>query len=95
MAYAADEKLLESLFMQILTEKANMLKKHLKDTNSHLVICANIEPNVAIFKLYNTNEEDSLKLQYTISNLGDLEDQLYQLWVQLNYLLREHFPYQA
>ena len=70
-----------------------MLKKHLKDNKSSLVICANIGPNVAMFKLYNTHEEDSLKLQYTISNLGDLEDQLYQLWVQLNYLLKEHLPY--
>ena len=89
------KKLSESFFMQILTEKANMLKKHLKDTNSSLVMCANIGPNVATFKLYNTNEEDSLKLRYTISNLGDVGDQLYQLWVQLNYLLQEHYPYQA
>ena len=62
MAYAADEKFPESFFVQILTEKANMLKKHLKDTNSSLAMCANIGPNVAIFKLYNTNKEDSLKL---------------------------------
>ena len=95
MAYAADEKLPETLFVKILTEKANMLKKHLKDTNSSLVICANIGPIVAIFKLYNTKEEDYLKLCYTISNLGDLKDQLYQLWVQLNYLLREHYLYQT
>ena len=62
MAYAADEKLPETFFVKTLMEKANMLKKHLKDTNSSLVICANIGPNVATFKLYNTQEEDSLKL---------------------------------
>ena len=95
MAYAADNKLPETFFVKTLTEKANMLKKHLKDTNSSLVICANIGPNVATFKLSNTKEEDSLKLCYTISNLGDLEDQLYQLWVQLNYLLKEHYPYKS
>ena len=95
MAYAADEKLPETFFVKTLMEKANMLKKHLKNTNSSLVICANIGPNVATFKLYNTQEEDSLKLCYNISNLGDLEDQLYQLWVQLNYLLKEHYPYRA
>ena len=92
MAYAADEKLPETFFVKTLREKASMLKKHLKDTNSSLVICANIGPNVATFKLYKAQEEDSLKLHYTISNLGDLEDQLYQLWVQLNYLLKEHYP---
>ena len=95
MAYAADEKLPETFSVKTLTEKANMLKKHLKDTNSSLVISANIGPNVATFKLYNTKEEDSLKLCYTISNLGDFEDQLYQLWVQLNYILKENYPYKA
>ena len=30
MAYAVDEKLPESFFVQILTERANTLKKHLK-----------------------------------------------------------------
>ena len=96
MAYSADEKLPKTLFVNILTEKANMLKKHLKDTKSTLIICANIGPNMATFKLYNTKEEeDSLKLHYTISNLGDLGEQLYQLWVQINYLLREHYPYRS
>ena len=54
MAYAVDEKIPEALFVQLLTEKANMLKKHLKDTHSSLVMCVNIGPNVATFKLYNT-----------------------------------------
>ena len=53
---------------------------------------ANIGLNVAIFKLYNTLEEDSLKLRYTITNLGDFKEQLYQLWVQLNYLIWEYCP---
>ena len=30
MAYAPDEKLPETLFVKILIEKANMLKKHLR-----------------------------------------------------------------
>ena len=93
MAYAADEKMPKTLFVQLLTEKANMLKQHLKDTKSNLVMCANIGPNMATFKLYNTMEEDSLKLHATISNLGDIGEQLYLLWIQLNYLLREHCPY--
>ena len=95
MAYAPDKKLPEAFFVKILMEKANMLKKHLKDTKSSLVICAIIRPNVATFKLYNTKEEDSLKLHYTISNLGDLGDQMYQLCVQINYLLWEHCPYKT
>ena len=84
----------ENLFVQLLTDKANMLKKHLKPTQSDLVICANIGPNMATFKLFNIKEEDSLKLYITISNLEDIDKQLYQFWVQLNYLLKEYCPLQ-
>ena len=82
MAYAADEKMPKDLFVQLLLEKANMLRKHLKD----------IGPNMATFILYNTKEEDSLKLHATISNLGDIREQLYQLWIQLKYLLCKYLP---
>ena len=87
MAYAPDEKMPKDLFIQLLLEKANMLRQHLKDTHSSLVMCGNIGPNMATFQLYNTKEEDSMKLQATISNLGDIGEQLYQSWVQLKYLL--------
>ena len=90
MSYTVSDKLPETFFMETLTEKAEMLKKHLKDTNSNLVICTNIGPNMATFKFFKPQEEDSLKLNYTFSNLGDLKEQLYQLWVQLNYVLKEN-----
>ena len=92
MPYAVDKKMPEALFVQLLTDKANMLKKHLKDTKSNLRLCANIGPNMATIKLYNIKEEDSQKLHITISNLGDIDEQLYQLWVQLNYILKEYCP---
>ena len=75
MEYPIDQKMSENDFVQLFADKSNMLKKHLKDTQSNLVMCANIGPNVAIFKLYNTLEEDSLKLWCTITNLGDLKEQ--------------------
>ena len=90
MSYTISDKLPESFLVDTLNEKAEMLKKHLKDTKSSLVICANIGPNMATFKFFNHQEEDSLKLHYTFTNLGDLKDQLYDLWVQLNYVLKEN-----
>ena len=90
MSYTASDKLPESFFVDTLTDKAEMLKKHLKDTNSKLIICVNIGPYMATFKFFNPQVEDSLKLHYTFSNLGDLKDQLYNLWVQLNYVLKEN-----
>ena len=62
----------ETIFVQLLTEKANMLKMHLKDTHISLVMCADVGPDMATFKLHNTLEEDSLKRHATISNLGDI-----------------------
>ena len=38
---------------------------------------------VTTIKVYDTCEEDSLKLYVTISNLWDIEDQLYRLWLKL------------
>ena len=93
MEYAVDKKMPEALFVQLLTDKANMLKKHLKDTKSNLRLCANIGPNMATIKLYSIKEEDSQKLHVNISNLGDIDEQLYQLWVQLNYILKEYCPF--
>ena len=86
------QKMSEDDFVQLLTEKANMLKNHLKDTQRSLVMCANIRPNTTIFRLYNTLEEDSLKYQCTITNLGNLGEQLYQLWLQLNSLMQKYHP---
>ena len=40
-------------FIQLLVDKANILKYHIKATQNNLVICANIRPNTATFKLYN------------------------------------------
>ena len=79
MAYAVDEKMPKTYFVELLIEKANIIKNHLKDRQSLLVICANIGPNMATFKLFNRNEEDSLKLHVTLSNLGDIKEQLHQL----------------
>ena len=64
MSYTVSDKLPESFFVDTLTEKAEMLKKHLKNTNSSLAICANIGPNMVMFKFFNPQEEDSLKLVF-------------------------------
>ena len=92
MEYVVDKKMPKALFVQLLTDKANMLKKHLKDTKSNFRLCANIGANMVTIKLYNKKEEDSQKLYITVSNLGDIDEQLYQLWVQLNYILKEYCP---
>ena len=65
-----------------------MIRKYLKDMGNPLVFSTHIGPNMATFIFFSHQEEDSLKLHFTFSNLGDLQDQLYLLWAQLNYVLR-------
>ena len=64
MSYTVNDKLPEAFFVDTLTEKAEMLKKYLKDVGGHLVICTNIRPNMATFMFFVPQEEDSLKLLY-------------------------------
>ena len=74
-----------------MIEKANIIKDHLKKSIHPLIIVVNIGPTMAVFKFYDTTEEDdSLKLCMTLSNLGDLNDQIRILWQQVNFLLQEY-----
>ena len=90
MAWKVDKRIPEDLFIKLMIEKANIIKDHLKNSIDQLIIVANIGPTMAIFKFYNIKEEDSLKLCMTLSNLGDIEEQIRQLWQQLNFLLQQY-----
>ena len=88
MSYTTEDKLPEDFFQKTLKEKAELIKKYIKGTGNPLVFVAHIGPNMATFKFFSPMEEDSLKLHYTFSNLGDLREQLHYFWVQLNYILK-------
>ena len=88
MSYSVDDKLPVKFFKETMTKKAEMIRKYLEEADSTLIFTSYIGPNSAIFRSY-SSKEDALKLQYTFSNLGDLPDQLYYLWIQLKYVLRE------
>ena len=80
-----DEKMPEEMFIQLLAKKANMYKRSLEVDRASFTIVANIGPTMATFKLYDLSEEDSLKLHVTLSNLGDIDEQIYQLWQQVKF----------
>ena len=85
---AADRKNLpKGLFLNIMSEKTQMLITHLKHLHLRLVLVANIGENVVTVKIYNTFVEDSLKLHFTVLNLWDIEDELYRLWIKINGVL--------
>ena len=67
-----------------------MLHNHLKHLDLGLALVANIGGNMATIKIYDTFVEDSLKLHFAISNLWDIEDQLYRLWREVNGVVQSY-----
>ena len=60
MAWKVDKRILEEMFINLMTEKANIIKDHLKISLNQLIIVANIGPTMATFKFYDLGEEVSL-----------------------------------
>ena len=69
-----------------------MLVSHLKHLQLGLSLVANISENVATVKIYDNYAINSLKLHVTISNLWDIENQLFRLWIEVNSVLHDHMP---
>ena len=97
MAFAAElecegKPLLKGLFLDIMTEKTQILVDHIKHLHLGLALVANIGENVATVKLYDNYAVDSLRLHVTLSNLWDIEDQLYQLWIEVNGVICNYLP---
>ena len=82
MAFATElvtdrKPLPKGLFMDIMTEKTQMLVDHIKHLQLGLTLVANVGENVVTVKVYDNYAVDSLRLHVTLSNLWDIEDQLY------------------
>ena len=79
MSYSMDERLPKDYFKSVMEEKAEILRKYLRDIGNPLVFSTHIRHSMAAFEFYLHKEENSLKLHFTFSNLGDLQEQLYFL----------------
>ena len=94
MAGNVNERILENLFINMMIEKANIIKDHLnrKKNMCPLIIVVNIGPTMALFKFYDTTEEgdDSLKLHMMLPNLRDIDEQIHIFWQQVNFLLQQY-----
>ena len=80
----------DDLFVNILTEKCQLIHKHIKSSKDCLLLVANINCTVATIKLFDRNLEDSQLLYCTISNHSDLEEQLYRLWIEVCGILKDY-----
>ena len=78
------------LFVYILTEKCGMIRDHIWSHRTSLMLVANIGPKVASIKLFDMDMMYSQLLHFTVSNLWDLEPQLYRLWIQVRGVLKDY-----
>ena len=61
----------DGLFIDILTEKCQLLHQHIKFSKDCLMLVANIGRSMATIKHFDKNLMDSQLLHFTISNLWD------------------------
>ena len=78
------------LFVDILTEKCKILHQHIKSSKDCLMLVANIGHTMATIKLFDKNLMDSQLLHFMVSNVWDLEEQLYRLWIEVCGVLKDY-----
>ena len=81
------------LFLDIMVKKTQILIHHVKDHHLGICLMANIGKHTANIWLYdNFADVNTQLLHITISNLPNLETQLFQLYVEVTGILHEFMP---
>ena len=76
-----------------MVEKTQVIIEHIKNHHLGLCLTANIGGNTAVIRLYdNFATVNTQLLQITISNLPDLEDQLFHLYIEVNDIIHDFMP---
>ena len=89
MAFQVDEKLPRTYFPDIINSHIMIMKAYLNALDTTIVFSPYSGSMTASFSFYiNATDDATPLLCYTFSNLGNLQDQLYQFWVQLFYLTK-------
>ena len=72
-------KVPSALFIDILTEKCQLISQYLQSTRDCLALVANISIDKVSIKLHNTHYEIFKMKHITLTNKPDLDDQLIYL----------------
>ena len=82
-----------SLFLDVMVEKTQILIGHVNNHHLGLCLTANIGNNSAVICVYdNFATVNTQMLQVTISNMPNLENQLFQLYVEVMAILHDLMP---
>ena len=83
----------KTVFIDVMVQKTQILIEHIKNHYLGLCLMANIGTNTAIIQMYdNYATVNSQLLHVTISNLLDLETQLWRLYVEVNGVIHAFMP---
>ena len=82
------------LFIDIMVEKTQRRIEHINHHHLGLSLTANIGENSAVIRMYdNYATINSQLLHITISNLLDLENQLWRLYIEVNGIIHDFIPH--
>ena len=87
---ADDKPVPHTLFREVMVEKTQILIEHVNNHHVGLCITANIGQNSAVVHVYdNYATINTQMLQMTISNLPNLEMQLFMLYIEITAILHD------
>ena len=83
----------QTLFMDLMVEKTQILIEHVNNHHLGLCLMANIGNNSAVICVYNNFATvNTQMLQVTILNLPNIKTQLFQLYVEVTAILHDLMP---
>ena len=83
----------QTLLLDVMVEKTQILIEHINNHHLGLCLTANIGINSAVIRVYdNFATMNTQMLQVTISNMPNLEMQLFQLYVEVTAILHDLMP---
>ena len=77
-----------TLFINLMTEKFQVINKHLHSTETNLRITASVNGTQASIKFHDISYEDSELCHIILYNQPDIKDHLIYLWTEMWDLLR-------
>ena len=90
---ADGKQVAQTLFMDLMIEKTQSLIEHVNNHHLGLCLTANIGINNAVICVYdNFVTVNTQMLQVTISNLPNIETQLFQLYVEVTAIPHDLMP---
>ena len=83
----------EHLFLDVMVKKTQILIEFIRNHHLGLCLTANITKNTAVVQIYdNFAMGNTLLLQVTVSNLPNLETQLFQLYTEIHGIVHQFMP---